>query len=111
MFFGCTFQQRAIIGRISYTGTQTGDIKVLATRPGESGLKSFYAIVMRSPGTYDIHVRNGTYTVSAFVDTDYDNRQSANEPSGYYDSNGDGKADELTVRGEVTGIDFTLKDQ
>jgi hypothetical protein len=107
---GCTFQQREIIGQISYAGTQVGQVKVIATRPGEQGITSFYAIGMNNIGPYDSVVRTGTYTISAYMDTNYDNKQKPNEPSGFYDGNRDGKADEIVVKGEVTGIDITLHD-
>ena len=107
---GCTFQQRAIMGQIGYAGTQTGRVEVIATRPGEQGITSFYAIGMNNLGPYDSVVRTGTYTVSAYVDTNYDNKQEPNEPFGFYDANGDGKADEIIVRGKVTGINITLRD-
>ncbi len=107
---GCTFQQRAIIGQISYAGAHIGEVSVIATRPGEQGVTSFYAIGMNNLGPYDIHVRTGTYIISAYMDTDYDNKQDPNEPFGYYDGNGDGKADEIVVKGEVTSIDITLHD-
>ena len=107
---GCTFQQRAIIGQISYAGTQVGQISVDATRPGEQGITSRYGIGMNNIGPYDMVVRTGTYTVSAYMDTNYDNKQGPNEPFGFYDANGDGKADEIIVRGKVTGINITLRD-
>ena len=107
---GCTFQQREIIGQISYAGTQLGQVKVIATRPREQGITSFYAIGMNNLGLYDSVVRTGTYTVSAYVDTNYDNKQEPNEPFGFYDANGDGKADKIIVRGKVTGINITLRD-
>ena len=107
---GCTVQQRAIIGQISYAGTQVGQILVDATRPGEQGITSRYGIGMNNIGPYDMVVRTGTYTVSAYMDTNYDNKQEPNEPFGFYDANGDGKADEIVVKGEVTGIDITLHD-
>ena len=83
---------------------------MIATRPGEQGITSHYAIGMNNLGPYDIVVRTGTYTVSAYMDTNYDNKQEPNEPSGYYDGNGDGKADEIVVKGKVNGIDITLHD-
>jgi hypothetical protein len=65
---GCVYEQRAIIGRISYSGEQTGMVMVIATRPGEEGLKSRYAIGMNHLGSYQLNVRTGTYTVFAYMD-------------------------------------------
>jgi hypothetical protein len=107
---GCTFQQRAIMGQIGYAGTQTGRVEVIATRPGEQGITSFYAILMNNLGPYNIRVRTGTYTVSAYTDTNYNDKQDPNEPFGFYDGDRDGKADEIVVKGEVSGIDITLHD-
>ena len=89
---------------------QIGSVHVIATRPGEQGITSFYAIGMNTFGSYDLHVRIGTYTVSAYLDTNYDNKQEPNEPSGYYDGNGDGMPDEIVVKGEMVAIDITLRD-
>jgi hypothetical protein len=107
---GCTPQPRAIMGRISYAGTQIGSVKVVAIRPGEQGVKSRYEVGMNDLGSYNMRVRTGTYTISAYMDTDYDNKQAPNEPFGYYDGNGDDKTDEIIVKGEVTGIDIMLHD-
>jgi hypothetical protein len=52
----------------------------------------------------------GTYTVSAYLDTNDNNEQEPDEPSGYYDGNGDGEPDEVFVDGEVTDIDITMRD-
>ena len=107
---GCGPQPRAIIGKIIYSGMQIGKVRVIAARPGKESIRSRYVIAMDNLGPYDLHVSTGTYTVSAYLDADYDGNQDPNEPSGYYDDDGDGKADEIVVRGEVTGIDITLHD-
>jgi hypothetical protein len=65
---------------------------------------------MNNLGPYNARVRTGTYTVSAYIDTNYNNKQDPNEPLGFYDGDGDGKADEIVVKGEVSGIDITLHD-
>jgi len=99
-----------MIGQISYAGTQVGQILVDAIRPGEQDITSRYGIGMDNIGPYDMVVRTGTYIISAYMDTNYDNKQDPNEPFGFYDANGDGKADEIIVRGKVTGINITLRD-
>jgi hypothetical protein len=99
-----------MIGQISYAGTQVGQILVDAIRPGEQDITSRYGIGMDNIGPYDMVVRIGTYIISAYMDTNYDNKQDPNEPFGFYDANGDGKADEISVRGKVTGINITLHD-
>ena len=107
---GCGPQPRAIIGEIIYSGMPIGKVIVVATRPGKEGIRSRYVIAMNNLGSYDIRVSTGTYTVSAYIDTDYNKNQDPHEPSGYYDGDGDGEGDEIVVRGEVTGIDITLHD-
>lgn len=106
-----THEPREIKGQIIYSGNGYGSIHVSAIRPGEEGIKSRYNIGMdRFDSDYHIIVRTGTYTVSAYMDTNYNHEQDSDEPSGFYDSNGDGIADEITVKGEVLGIDITLYD-
>ena len=106
----CTIQQRAIMGQIRYSGAQVGQVIVTATRPGEKGITSSYGIGMNNIGSYNMLVRTGTYTVSAYMDSNYNNRQDPDEPFGYYDGNKDNKADEIVVKGEITDIDITLHD-
>lgn len=106
----CTPQPRAILGQIQYSGLHRGDISVVAVRPNEVGITSSYTIGLTRLGPYDIRVRTGTYTVSAYMDVNYNNRQDADEPSGIYDANGDNMPDEIIVKGEVTDIDIILLD-
>jgi hypothetical protein len=106
---GCSPEPRAILGQINYGGMKTGTVYITGQRPGETGILSSYT-VSTGIGPYDMRVRTGTYTVSAYMDINDDFKQGADEPSGFYDGNKDGKPDKVVVRGEVSGIDLTLYD-
>jgi hypothetical protein len=106
---GCSPEPRAILGQIDYEGTKTGNIYITAQRPGETGLQGHYTNSV-SLGSYNMIVRTGTYTVSAYVDINDDFKQDADEPYGFYDGNEDGQPDKIVVKGEIIGIDFVLYD-
>jgi hypothetical protein len=110
---GCTVRIRSISGQIYYSGEKNGRVHLIAIRPGEEGVASRYGTSRQDlgPGDYIINVRTGTYTVFAYMDTNFDGEQSLDEPAGFYDLNGDDEPDKIVVKGEVTGIDITLQEQ
>ncbi|MBI2847893.1 MAG: hypothetical protein HY662_01060 [Chloroflexi bacterium] len=109
-----TPQARTISGRISYAGTisPTHQIVIVAGRVGEQS--PAYSTVLKQPGTYTIsNLTDASYNIFAFMDLGDDmGAPLPNEPSGYYDSNGDGKGDQvIMIDGKgITQIDITLND-
>ena len=107
-------QTRIISGAISYSGSVTPihQIVIVANRVGEQS--PAYSVVIKQLGPYTIGgVTDGTYSLSAFMDLGDDmGPPGANEPSGFYDLNGDGKADEVVMKDGkgLTGINVTLRD-
>ena len=111
--FGCGIQPGAILGEIHYDGIKTGEVTVTAQRVGKTGRFSVYNVSTgRKLGAYDMRLRRTgeTYTVSAYMDINNNNKQDADEPTGFYDNNKDGIPDEVVVKGEVSNINITLID-
>ncbi len=108
------FPPRSINGQVSYTGSvKPGhQIIVVATRTGEQS--PAYSAIIKQPGTYQIsNISDATYKIFVFIDLGDDmGPPQANEPSGYYDPNGDGTADDVIIKDgkPVSGVDITLRD-
>ncbi len=63
------------------------------------------------PGPYELHgLKDGTYTIYAFVDLDDDGAPRGNEPYGWYDQDGDDRADDVVVEGGASarGLAVTI---
>jgi len=109
-----TPQANTISGTISYTGTvnPTHQIVVFAIRVGEQD--PAYYTVINEPGSYTIsNVTDASYYVHAFMDLGDDmGAPEADEPGGYYDSDGDGERDTVVMTDDkgLTNIDVTLQD-
>ena len=112
--FGCAIGPGApadISGDIEYAGTKTGTI--LLTFKGRVAPQTLtFAVGDQWEGStsYHIIVLEGTYSVSAYLDTNGDNRQQSDEPSGNYDPDNNGRPDKLSAHGKVTA-DITLTDR
>ena len=109
-----TPQARTISGSVSYAGTinPTHQIVIVAGRVGEQS--PAYSAVLKQPGTYTLsNVTDGSYTIFAFMDLGDDmGAPQTNEPSGSYDSNGDGQGDQVVMidgKGLIQ-IDMVLRD-
>ncbi len=114
MAFGCAIGPGApadISGDIKCAGTKTGAISLTFKGPVAPQTLA-YLVDDRWKGStpYHLIVLEGTYSLTAYLDTNGDNRQQSDEPSGYYDSNNDGKPDKLFAHGKVTA-DITLTDR
>ena len=106
---------RLIKGTVSYAGSvnPTHQIIVVATRVGEQAPAS--STVLKQPGAYTLsNISDGSYSILAFMDLGDDmGAPEANEPSGFYDPNGDGMDDKVEMTGgqSVSNIDIVLKDK
>jgi hypothetical protein len=104
----------SIAGQVSYTGqiTQPHNVIVIVIRPGEQ--QPTYATVIVGAGPYTVgNVADGVYAVAAFMDLGDDmGPPQPDEPFAWYDPNGDGQPDFVTVVGgaAVTGINIALRD-
>ncbi|MBM4457273.1 MAG: hypothetical protein FJ011_05820 [Chloroflexi bacterium] len=104
----------SISGRVSYTGqvTLTHNVVVIVIRPGEQ--QPAYAAVIFGAGPYTVsNVADGIYAVAAFMDLGDDmGPPQPDEPFAWYDPNGDGQPDFVTVVGgsAVGGINIALHD-
>ena len=109
-----TVPSRTISGTVSYSGNvkSSHQIIIVANRMGEQ--TPAYSVILRNPGPFSISdVTDATYTLIAFMDLGDDmGPPGADEPSGFYDGNGDGKADVviMTEGKGLAGIDITLTD-
>jgi hypothetical protein len=104
----------SIAGQVSYTGqiTQPHNVVVIVFRPGEQ--QPAYAAVIAGAGAYTVTaVPDGVYAVAAFMDLGDDmGSPQPDEPFAWYDPDGDGQPDFVTVVGgaAVTGINIALHD-
>ena len=87
----------SISGTISYSGSQTGQIVVVA---------GSYTNKIAAPGAYSISSlpTPGTYSVTAFRDVNGNNQRDASEPYGQYAVN------PVNLTNNVTGANITLTD-
>ena len=105
---------RNISGNVTYNGTinPIHQIVVVVSRIGEQN--PAYSIVLQQPGAYTIgNVSDASYNIFAFMDLGDDmGPPQVSEPSGYYDSNGDGQGDPVIMAGgkSIAGINITLLD-
>jgi hypothetical protein len=99
----------SISGTIFYPGPERGNF-ILNLIPVNSSLRGGITGPMDSSAqSYSSYVlETGTYTVSVFLDINLNGTDDPGEPSGIYDADGDGKPDEVRIKGKVTGIDITL---
>ncbi len=105
----------SISGLVTYTGSLgvTGPIYVTA-HPTLTDPPIAFASNLQSGDTYTLQVPSGSYYISAFLDADDSGGgpPDPGEPEGWYDGNGDGTPDLVTVgAGEViTGKNIVLTD-
>ncbi|MBI5049584.1 MAG: M6 family metalloprotease domain-containing protein [Nitrospirae bacterium] len=100
----------SISGTISYSGTKTGTIYVLAyTNRGFLGTPA-YSTSLSTPGAYSINnVSSGTYYILSYRDSNGDGKRQPFETYGLYGSPGSPTA--VVVSGSsVTGVNITLYD-
>ncbi len=112
-----TSQGNSISGNISYTGTTAGRLKIEAFDNA-----NFMGVPIRSiicdgygfPFNYYLdNLTDGTYYITAYVDSNYNNfLDGFNEPSGKYSNTPGGPPDAITVGGDQSVSDkhFTLTD-
>jgi hypothetical protein len=105
---------RAITGQVTYAGNvkPAHQIIIVVMRKGEQA--PAYSAVISKPGSYTINnVADAIYTAFAFMDLGDDmGSPQPNEPSGYYDANGDGKGEDIIMQDGkgLNGIDILLAD-
>ena len=105
---------RVLSGQVTYAGkiSPAHQIIIIVSRIGDQA--PAYSTVIGKPGSYTINnVSDSTYTVFAFMDLGDDmGPPQPGEPLGSYDSNGDGKSDEIIMKnGEgLSGINIALLD-
>ncbi|MBI4710124.1 MAG: M6 family metalloprotease domain-containing protein [Nitrospirae bacterium] len=99
----------SVSGAVSYSGTKTGAIRILAyTNSGFSGTPAYSASIS-APGAYTISsVASGTYYFLSYRDSNGDSVRQATEAFGLYGTPGAPTA--VVVNGTVTGIDITIYD-
>jgi len=107
---------KTISGQIRYAGTALDGHKIIvvAVRAGSSG-EPGYSTTLSGLGAYVLNnVADGSYTVSAFIDLGDDmGPPQAAEPLGWYDTGGDGTADEVVVAdgSPAAGVDIEIVDR
>ncbi|MBI5194699.1 MAG: M6 family metalloprotease domain-containing protein [Nitrospirae bacterium] len=99
----------SVSGAISYSGTKTGAIRILAyTNSGFSGTPAYSASIS-APGAYTISsMASGTYYFLSYRDSNGDSVRQATEAFGIYGTPGAPTA--VVVNGTVTGIDIAIYD-
>lgn len=97
----------AISGTISYSGSKTGKVFVVATDSNGNSLGTIVTLTGSAPATANYTIRGatttGSWNVSAFMDTLAIGADNANDPSGSASTS-------VTVGTDVTGVDMTLAD-
>ena len=100
----------AISGDVSFWGDSDGihPIEIAAHTAFDEAPVS--AVEVSSPGgAYSLPIVNGSYYISAYLDRDESGAPDPYEPFVWYDANGDGLPDMVTVSGgDVPGIDVDL---
>ncbi|MBU0677985.1 MAG: chitobiase/beta-hexosaminidase C-terminal domain-containing protein, partial [Verrucomicrobia bacterium] len=91
-----------ISGAVSYTGSQSGDIYVIAVT-NQSQWTLAFSTVLSSPGPYTLGAPSyGTYWVKAFRDVDEDGVPDVCDPKGVYAGN------PVVLSSDLVNIDITL---
>jgi hypothetical protein len=100
-----------VSGKVIYAGSQTGTIRLTFKGPVAPQTLTFL-VDDQWKGSFSYHliVLQGTYSLSAYLDTNRDNKQQPDEPSGSFDANGDARPDKLLATGKVIA-DVTLTDR
>ena len=93
---GVTLTLNTISGSIAYSGEQIGRLYVSA---GGGSVENPFNT---DPTAYTLSIASGTYTVSAFIDTDGSGAKDDWEPQGASAS--------VTIPPNATGIDFSLSE-
>lgn len=110
--------QASIWGAVDYTGSETGDIHVIAVSTSNSWDTTYQCVIpwiqgQQSQTGGDIYVTfpadymisglpSSNYWIRAFVDTDTNENYTHTEPAGQYTSNA------IPASNRVTGIDLTM---
>ncbi len=102
-----------VSGTITYTGTITGTQTIYVSVHSHPGAPPSVppASLTNPGGAYTVPgVADGTYYVSAYMDLDGSGGEpGSDEPMGWYDVDGDGNPDTITVSGSnVTGVDISF---
>ncbi len=102
----------AISGIASYSGSQDTNHDVLVAAHLDIDSGPIGSVHIPGPGAYILaDLPDGDYYISAFLDI-YDRGDGPpefGEPSGWYDADGAGTPDKVTVNGgNITGIDITM---
>lgn len=105
----------SISGTAAYTGSASGTYEIIVAAHTEIAGSPETSYHLNTPGgTYNLtDVPDGDYYISAFVDLNSSGGgpPDMGEPLAYYDQNGDGTPDTVTVSGgAVTGADIEITD-
>jgi hypothetical protein len=93
-----------VLGMVSYTGMQTGSIRVLAAT-GATDWIGVRTVTLSTPGAYHLaDLPPSAYWIKAYRDSDADDACDSWEASGLFSNN------PLVVTGQVTGVALALGD-
>jgi len=78
----------SVSGNVTYSGSKTGDIRVIAYEGSGCGDMAVpgYATIA-NPGPYTMEIPTGTYYICAYRDVNDNHMQDSNEPEGSYQFN------------------------
>ncbi len=103
-----------ISGTVTYNGNHDPNHDVFVAAHLVIGDEPVASVHILGPGDYSLdNLPDGSYYISAFLDLNDSGGGPPDsvEPSGMYDSDGDGDPDQVTVSGgNITGIDIELTD-
>jgi predicted outer membrane repeat protein len=107
-------QAGTVSGTATYEGSHNPDHEVLVAAHLNVNSEPVASVHIWGPGGYAlVDLPDGSYYVSAFLDI-HDRGEGPpefGEPYGWYDSNGDGNPDPVTVSGgDISGIDILMED-